>query len=62
MHDSTCDIDMDRFAEMLGIKRGTAYKMKYKGDFPRHYKVGGVIRMRQSDIDEWLESKAVEVA
>lgn len=52
-------IDMKTFARAVNLPLDSAYKMKYKADFPRYAMIGGRIQIRVTDLEEWLETKAV---
>jgi excisionase family DNA binding protein len=52
-------MSLDDVAAYLGIKRDTAYKWIKRKKMPAH-KVGRLWKFRQSEIDEWLQSKQCE--
>jgi excisionase family DNA binding protein len=52
-------MSLDDVAAYLGIKRDTAYKWIKRKRMPAH-KVGRLWKFRQSEIDEWLQSKQSE--
>ena len=45
-------------AEKLGVKEQLVYRLKSEHKIP-HVQIGGVIRFRPSDIEEWLEKSVV---
>lgn len=46
-------------AAMLGVPTATVYRWRTRGEGPRgHRLVGGHVRYRASDVEEWLESQA----
>jgi excisionase family DNA binding protein len=48
----------EELAEQVQIPVRTLYAWRLKGEGPRAIRVGKHIRFRQSDVDEWLESRA----
>ena len=42
-------------AEQLGLTWKTVYRRELDGDLP-HYKIGGSVRFKQSDVDAYIES------
>ncbi len=46
-------------AEFLGLKPQTLEVWAAKRTGPPFVRVGGVVRYRQSDLDEWIESRTV---
>ncbi len=40
----------------LGIKRATVYEWTHTGFVP-HFKLGGRLRFRRSEIERWMEAK-----
>ena len=47
-------------AEYLNLSENTVYRLKDKKDGIRAYKVGGLIRFRRSEVETYIESKAVK--
>ncbi len=47
-------------AEYYGVPLATVYKWNSVGTGPRYIRVGRHVRYRQSDIDAWLDSHAVD--
>lgn len=45
-------------AAFLGVARHTVYQWRYRGEGPRGFKVGGAVRYRPEDVEEWLEEQA----
>ncbi|WP_417463244.1 helix-turn-helix transcriptional regulator [Kordiimonas sp.] len=43
-----------QFCEAVGISRSTWHKLKRQGKAPAVIKIGGIQRIRQAAIDEWL--------
>lgn len=43
---------------ILQISKRTAYNWRYLGLGPRAIKVGGVVRYRSADVEDWLEKNA----
>jgi excisionase family DNA binding protein len=52
-------LDPDGLAKYLGIPLNTVYQMNSRGTAPRRIRVGKHIRYRRTDVDAWLESRAV---
>lgn len=46
--------------ELLKIGRGTAYKLVNEDGFPA-YRIGGNIRVRKCDLDEWLSQHRIDL-
>lgn len=44
-------------AEYLGMKPQTLEAWRCRGDGPRFVKLGRSVRYRQSDLDQWIESR-----
>ena len=49
-----------QLAEQVFVPVTTVYQWNSKGTGPRYIRVGRHVRYRQSDIDAWLDSHAVE--
>ncbi|HEY9869842.1 MAG TPA: helix-turn-helix domain-containing protein [Candidatus Obscuribacterales bacterium] len=47
-------------AEFLGLKSTTLEHLRLRGDGPRFYKVGKLVRYAKADLDAWLKSRAVD--
>lgn len=47
----------DEIAEKLGVKKVTIYQWTHIGYIP-HFKLGRFVRFRESDVLQWLESRA----
>ena len=47
-------------AEYLGVPLATVYAMNSRGTGPRRIRVGKHVRYRKSDVDTWLDARAVE--
>jgi excisionase family DNA binding protein len=46
-------LDIRELSNYLAIKRSTLYSKIGRGEIP-FYKIGNLVRFRQSEIDEWL--------
>lgn len=46
----------NQLAENLGIKPFTLLQYRMNGKGPKYIKLGHLVRYRQEDVDEWLES------
>lgn len=46
----------EEVAKMLGVKPSTIYQWKHQGYIP-HVKLGRLLRFRESDINQWIETK-----
>lgn len=44
-------------ADYLGLKHNTLEAWRCRGDGPRFVKLGRSVRYRQSDLDQWIESR-----
>lgn len=51
--------DPEGLADYLGIPLATVYQMNSRGTGPRRIRVGKHVRYRKTDVDAWLESRAV---
>jgi len=54
-------IDIGELAQQLNIKKRTLYHLVQIMEIP-HYRIGKLIRFKQSEIDEWMETKKFEPA
>jgi excisionase family DNA binding protein len=52
-------IDIEELAQQLSIKKRTLYHLVQTMEIP-HYRIGKLIRFKQSEIDEWMETKKCE--
>lgn len=50
----------DEAARYLGISRRSLDNWAHQGRGPRYFRVGRSARYRLSDLQQWLESRAVE--
>ena len=50
-------IDTGELAEQIGNQKNTIEGWRLKGIGPRYLAIGRLIRYRQSDVDDWLESR-----
>ena len=46
-------------AKFLGISEGSVTRMVTTGNGPKYYRVGLFVKFRLSDVQEWLEGRAV---
>lgn len=49
--------DVQGLADYIGVTAGGVYNMRHKGQGPKFFRIGGRIRYRRSDVDEWLETQ-----
>lgn len=49
-------LTVDEFATELGISPGTIYGWRHRKYGPPAHKIGGQVRYRRTDIDEWIDS------
>lgn len=42
----------------LHISLSSLYDMRSRGEFAKGYKIGKHVRVRRSDLEKWLESRA----
>ena len=62
----TADLDLGRLlsvkelAAYLGVPVPTIHDWNSNGLAPKRMRVGRYVRYRQSDVDEWLERRAIE--
>jgi len=54
-------IDIRELAQQLSIKKRTLYHLVQTMEIP-HYRIGKLIRFKQSEINEWMETKKFEPA
>jgi excisionase family DNA binding protein len=52
-------IDITELALQLSIKKRTLYHLVQTMGIP-HYRIGKLIRFKQTEIDEWMETKKCE--
>lgn len=48
----------DATADMLLVSKATLYAWRYKGTGPRAYRIGKELRYSESDVIDWLETRA----
>jgi predicted DNA-binding transcriptional regulator AlpA len=53
-------IDIRAAAHRLGVSRSLLRKLKRTGGGPRCFKLGRCVRYRIEDLEEWLETRAVQ--
>jgi excisionase family DNA binding protein len=46
-------------AEYVGLKKPTMERFRFLGQGPAYCKLGGAVRYRKKDLDEWLDSRLV---
>ncbi len=46
-------------AVYLRLGKPTLERLRVTGEGPRYCKLGGAVRYRKSDLDAWLESRAI---
>jgi excisionase family DNA binding protein len=46
-------------AEYVGLKKPTMERSRFLGQGPAYCKLGGAVRYRKKDLDEWLDSRLV---
>ena len=51
-------LTLPQVAEQLGVPLGTVYAWRTRGLGPRGVRVGKYVRVRQSDLDAWVEQQA----
>ncbi len=49
-------LSIEDLAEYLGIPKRTLYAWRYRGEGPIGYRLGGCIRFRPTDVEEWLSN------
>ncbi|QZH75362.1 MAG: helix-turn-helix domain-containing protein [Erythrobacter sp.] len=49
----------DEAANYLRLGQSTLNNYRTSGDGPRFSKLGGAVRYRKADLDEWIESRLV---
>lgn len=47
----------EEVAEYLGSTKSWLAQMRYRGDGPRFLKMGRLVRYRERDLIEWLETR-----
>ncbi len=53
-------INVEDASRMLGVHTVTLYKWRSRGVGPKSYRVGGAVRYRPSEINDWLQRNATE--
>jgi len=51
-------LDTPALSALLDVAEGTLANWRWRGIGPRWIKVGGLVRYRESDVEEWLDSQA----
>lgn len=51
-------LTLQEVAEVLSIPIGTIYQWRTKGEGPPGIRVGRHVRVRQGDLEHWLEAQA----
>lgn len=49
----------DEAATYVRLSKPTLERMRVSGGGPRYCKLGGAVRYRRCDLDDWLESRVV---
>ncbi len=49
-------LDIKALSQLLSVKEGTIYGWIHQGLIP-YYKLNGLVRFRESEINEWLKKK-----
>ena len=49
-------ITVEQLCELLQVKKSCIYKWTHYGFIP-HYKLGTLIRFKESEIEKWLEKR-----
>ena len=52
--------DTKQAAEYLGLKNTTLEAWRHRGCGPKFVKVGRLVKYRQHDLDQWIESRVRE--
>ena len=58
-HQDTNLMTVEDVAELLKVEKQLVYKLKRDRKIP-FIKIGGVIRFRRVDVDEWIEQSIVK--
>lgn len=58
MDSSSRLLTLPEVAEQLGVPLGTIYAWRTRSLGPRGIRVGKYVRIRQADLDAWLDSQA----
>jgi excisionase family DNA binding protein len=45
-------------AELLGVTVDTLYQWRYRHEGPTGYRIGGRIRYRRGEVEEWISEQA----
>ncbi len=53
-------INIDELCQILKLKRSYIYLLTHQKKIP-HYKLGGQLRFKLSDIEQWLQDQFVDV-
>jgi predicted DNA-binding transcriptional regulator AlpA len=56
----TTALDTFAAAEKTGLAASTLRKLRLTGEGPRFLKLGRAVRYRESDLEDWLEQRAVQ--
>jgi excisionase family DNA binding protein len=49
-------LNVEELTQYLRVKRSTIYDWVHKSSIP-HYKLGRLVRFRESEVNEWLKTK-----
>lgn len=53
-------LSTEALAEYLGVPIKTVYTWNSEGSGPRRIRVGKHVRYRRSDVDAWLDARAID--
>lgn len=49
---------LSEVSDLLGVPIATLYGWRYRGEGPRGYKIGRLVRYRRAAVEAWIESQA----
>lgn len=55
-------LSLEQIADELGVPVRTLYAWRIKGTGPKGYRLGKHVRVRRSDFDAWIATRADPVA
>jgi excisionase family DNA binding protein len=50
-------LTLNQVAEYLGVPLATLYQWRHRGEGPRGIKVGGHVRVRESELERYLDAQ-----
>ncbi len=50
-------LTLNQVAEYLGVPIATLYQWRHRGEGPRGIKVGGHVRVRESELERYLDAQ-----